>query len=251
MGGQAHQVHTPACRIAGDLQKALDGIAVEQGPAFFLPQQPGRFLHRKHAARLVVYQHHAYQHRVLPQGVRHLLHGDLARFVRGQVCHLIPLLLEPSARLQHGAVLHGGGDDVPPCVAALPHGGGDGPVVGLGAAGGEMQVLRPASQGPGHRGPASLHQLLCLPAQGILGRGVAELIRQHLIHGVRHRPGHRRGARMIQINHTRFLTNPLPPLATGGRMHYNKSQVLILYRINSESARRIPCELPFTRWAAR
>ncbi len=41
-----------------------------------------------------------------------------------------------------------------------------------------MQVLRPAPQGPGHRGPASLHQLLCLPAQGVLGRGVAELIRQ-------------------------------------------------------------------------
>ena len=223
VGGQAHQIHPPAHRIAGDLQKALHRIAVQQGPAVFLPQQAGHLLHREDAAGFVVHQHHAHQHRVLPQGLGYLLRRHMAGFVRGQVRHLVPLLLQQLTRLQHGAVLHGGGDDVPPGVAALPHGGGDGPVVGLGAAGGEVQVLRPAPQGPGDNGPALLHQSLGLPAQGILGGGVAELLRQHLIHGVRHGPGHRRGGCVIQINHMRFLTNPPPPLATGGRMLYNKT----------------------------
>ena len=216
MGGQAHQVHTPAHRVAGDLQKALHRIAVQQGAAVFLPQQAGHLLHREDAAGFVVHQHHAHQHRVLPQGLGHLLRRHMAGFVRGQVRHLVPLLLQQLTRLQHGAVLHGGGDDVPPGVAALPHGGGDGPVVRLRAAGGEVQVLRPAPQGPGDNGPALLHQSLGLPAQGILGGGVAELLRQHLIHGVRHGPGHRRGGCVIQINHMRFLTNlrrRLPPAA--------------------------------------
>ena len=37
VGGQAHQIHPPAHRIAGDLQKALHRIAVQQGAAVFLP----------------------------------------------------------------------------------------------------------------------------------------------------------------------------------------------------------------------
>ena len=44
VGGQAHQIHPPTYRIAGDLQKALHRIAVQQGAAASLLQQAGDLL---------------------------------------------------------------------------------------------------------------------------------------------------------------------------------------------------------------
>ena len=224
VGGQAHQIHPPAHRIAGDLQKALHRIAVQQGAAVFLPQQAGHLLHREDAARLIVYQHHAHQHRVLPQGLGHLLRRHMAGFVRGQVRHLVPLLLQQLTRLQHGAVLHGGGDDVLAGVASLPDGGLYGPVIRFRAAGGEIQALRRAVQRTGDHGAPILHGFFHLLPRGILGGGIAEVMGQHVVHGVSHGGGYRRGGGIIQIDHGKNLSiSWAGGLATGGSIQYNKA----------------------------
>ena len=123
-----------------------------------------------------------------------------------EIGDLVPLLGQPAARLQHGAVLHGGGDDVLADVPSLPDGGLYGPVVRFRAAGGEIQALRRAVQRPGDNGAPALHGFFHLLSRGVLGGGVAEVSGQHLIHGVRHGGGYRRGGGVIQIDHGKNLS---------------------------------------------
>ena len=198
---KAHEIDAPAHGVTGNLQKTLHRVAVQKRPAPARFQQLRDLLHGEDAAGFVVHEHHRHEHRVLAQGVRHLLRRDVAGAVGLQIGDLVALLREPLARLKNGAVLKGGGDDVPPDVAALPHGRGDGPVVGLRAAGGEKQLLRAAAEPLRHGGAAAVHQRGALTPVGILGGGVAELMAQHVVHGVRHGGGHRRGRRVIEINH--------------------------------------------------
>ena len=154
--------------------------------------------------QLIVHQHTGHQRRIRPDGGEHLLRGDGAVLGRGQVGDFVPLPLHPPAAFQHRAVLHGGGDDVFPDMAVLPAGGGDGPVVRLRAAGGEEQLPGITVQGAGDGAAPGLHPALHLQPQGILGAGIAELLRQHLIHSVRHRPGHGGGGGVVQIDHERI-----------------------------------------------
>ena len=68
-------------------------------------------------------------------------------------------------------------------------------------AGGEIQLLCLAAHGTGHGFPPALHLLFHVSSQLVLGAGVAELVRQNLIHGIRHFPGNGGGGGVIQINH--------------------------------------------------
>ena len=231
MGRQAHHIHAPDLRLTGNLQKALHRVAVQQGAGFSVTQELSRLRHGEDAAGLVVHQHHGYQHCVVPQGARHLFHSDMAGAVRLQVRDLVPLLCQPAARLQHGAVLHGGGDDVLAGVASLPDGGLYGPVVRFRAAGGEIQALRRAVQRPGDHGAPALHGLFHLLPRGILGGGIAEVMGQHIVHGVSHSGGYRRGGGIIQIDHGKNLSiSWTGGLATGGSIQYNKALPLDCYR---------------------
>ena len=205
VAGQAHHVHAPARRVAGDFQKPLHRVTVQQGRGLFLPQQAGRLRYGEHAARLVVHQHHGHQHRVLTQGIGHLLHGDIAVTPGLEVRHVIALLRQELAGLEDGAVLHGGGDDVLAGVAALPQSGLDGPVVALRAAGGEVQVLRGAVQRSGDDGAPALHRFFHLLTGGVLGGGVAAVVQQHVIYRVGHRLRHGCGGRIVQIDHICLL----------------------------------------------
>ena len=152
-------------------------------------------------AQLVVDHHHADQGCVGPHGLQHLLCRDIAFAVGSDAGYLIALLLHPLAALQHGAVLHSGGDDVAAQMAVLPAGCLDGPVVALRAAGGEKQLLRLTAQGVRHGFPPALHLLFHVQAQLVLRAGIAELIRQNFIHGVRYLPGDGGGGSVVQINH--------------------------------------------------
>ena len=133
-----------------------------------------------------------------------MLRRDVSVSIRDEAGHLIALLFHPFAAFQHGAVLHRCGDNVASHMAVLPAGGLDGPVVALGAAGGEIEPLRFAAQGSGH-GPAPvLYPLFHIQPHLILGTGIAELLRQHLIHGVRNFPWYRGGGGVVQIDHIEY-----------------------------------------------
>ena len=161
--------------------------------------------------------------------------------VGGEIGDLVPLLLQGLAGLQHGGVLHGGGDDVLAGVAAVPCGGADGPVVALRSAGGEEKVFRFTAQGVGHNGTAVLHQSSGLMAQRILGGGIAELFGQHPVHSIRHGLGNRRGGGVIEIVQRKHPFgeefSPAGGLATGGGIQYNDMYPL-LYKMRGKSARR-------------
>ena len=222
VGGKAHHVHPQRLGIAGHLHEALHRVGMQQGAAMALLQKLREFRHREHAAGLIVHQHHADHRRILTQGVRHLLCGDVAGLVGLKIRHLVPLLLQCPAGLQHGAVLHGGGDDMLTRMAILPQGGLNGPVVALGAAGGKVQFFRLAAHRTGDSGPIALHHPLGLLSHGILGGGIAELLRQHAVHFIGNSLGHRSGGGMIQINHNGFLSIfRLAGLVIPGRIKYN------------------------------
>ena len=172
-----------------------EGFRVPGGKA------PGDVRNGEHGSQLVVHQHDGDGGGVGPDGLQNLLRGDPAVLVRGEIRHLAPLPLQPFAALQHGAVLHRRGDDVVSNVPVLPHGGPEGPVVPLGAAGGEKQAVRRAVQKSGHGLPPALRPLFHLASKGVLGAGVSVLLRQDLIHGVRHGPGDGGGGGVVQIDH--------------------------------------------------
>ena len=220
MGGEGDQVRPQGPGGEGDLQEGLDGVGMKEGLGIFRLQALGDLPDGVDGAELVVHQHHADQGRVRPDGGQDALRRDVPLTVGSHVGDLIALLGEPLAGLEDGAVLHGGSDDVLPHPAILPEGGLDGPVVPLGAAGGEAESLRWAVQGVRHGLPPGGHPLRHGPAQGVLGAGVAELLRQDLIHGVRHRAGQRRGGGVVQVDHGRALLTLA--LDVTGECRYNK-----------------------------
>ena len=203
MAGEGDEIRPQGGGGEGYLQKALDGVGVEKGGTVL--QQGGHLFHREADAGFVVYQHHGHQGGVLPKGGGHLLGRNAAGAVGLHQGDFIALLLQGLEALEDGAVLHGGGHDVLAHPAVLPEGGADGPVVALRAAGGEEKLLRFAPQGLRHSGTALLHQIPGRPAQGVLGGGVAEVLRQNLYHDLRHRSGYRGGGGIIQIVHRGLL----------------------------------------------
>ncbi len=222
VGGKAHHVHAQRLGIAGHLHEALHRVGMQQGAAMALLQKPGDLRHGEHAAGLVVHQHDADHRRVLPQRLTHLSGGDMAGLIGLEIRHLTALLLQRAAGLQHGAVLHGGGDDMFTRMAILPQGGLNGPVVALRAAGGKVQLLGLAAHRTGDNGPIALHHLFRLLSHGVLGGGIAELLRQHAVHLVGNSLGHRGGGGVIQINHNGFLSIfRLAGLVIPGRIKYN------------------------------
>ena len=83
----------------------------------------------------------------------------------------------------------------------LPAGGLDGPVVPLGAAGGEKQLPAFTAQRLGHCPAPEFHFLFHLQPHGVLGAGVSEVLREHGVHGVCHGPGYRGGGCVVEIDH--------------------------------------------------
>ncbi|MPN24296.1 hypothetical protein SDC9_171691 [bioreactor metagenome] len=174
---------------------------MQQSLLVFRPQPGGNFRHGVDIPRLVVYQHDAHQRRVGPDGSQHRFRGNISVPVGSQEGDLVPVLFQPSAPFQNRAVLHGCGDNVLPHPPVLPQSRSKRPVVGLRAAGGEKQPPRLAAQSVRDLSAAVVHQPPRLPAIGILRAGISILLRQHTVHLVRHRFGHRRGGGVIEIDH--------------------------------------------------
>ena len=205
MAGEGDEVCPQSFGGEGDLQKALDRVGVEQRLVVDGFQPSGNVRNGVDIAQLIVHHHDGHQRRVRPHGGENRFGGNIAVLVRQELGDLPALLLQLLAAVENGVVLHGGGDNVAAHMAVLPAGGGDSPVVRLRAAGGEEQLLGFAANGPGDDRPPVLYPAVHLLAQGILGAGIAELLRQHGIHSVRHFLGDRRGGGVIQINHKNLL----------------------------------------------
>ena len=164
------------------------------------------------AAQLVVHHHHGHQRRVRPHRRKNGFGGNVAVLIRQDGRDLPALLLQLLAAVEDGVVLHGGGDDVAAHMAVLPAGGPDGPVVTLGAAGGKEKLVCFAAYGFGDHSPPILHAAAHFLSEGILCVGVGVLFCQHGVHGVRHSLGDRRGGGVVQIDHKKSSSCPIPKI---------------------------------------
>ena len=172
---------------------------MEQGAAARPADGLGGLPDRQDGAQLVVYQHHGHQGGVRPDGLLHLPGGDVPPPVGLEIGDLIALSLQGFTGLQNSGVLDGGGDDVTARPAVQSQGGPDGPVVTLGAAGGEKELSGGAAQCAGHIGPPARQRLGGLPAEAVYGGGVSPSLCHGRQGGLGGLGTHRRGGGGIKI----------------------------------------------------
>ena len=133
--------------------------------------------------------HDGDQDGVGPDGLAHVLGIDQTAAVHRHPGDLVAALLQILHGLEHRVVLDGGGDEV---LALLLLGVGraqDGPVVGLGAAAGEVDLVGLGADGAGDGLPGLLHGAGRAESQAVDGGGVAVLLGEPGEHGLPPLPG--------------------------------------------------------------
>ena len=201
------------------------------------------------STHLVVDQHKTHQDGIRGHLGEKALRGDDAMLVRLYKHRVEALLAQALHRLQHRGVLEGGSDH-PLAPAALGMGGAEHcPVVALGAARGEVEILPPAADERCRRLGGLLHEQVALQPQIIEGRRVAIMLPHHLGDIVDDPVVHLCGGAVVQID---LLQNtlspsliPLPVFPAHTRFYYtiSPSRFQILRRIfPAKSA--VSCALP-------
>ena len=139
--GERQQVDVLRFDIDGQVSRGLHGVGVEQHAR--LAADCADLADRQNGADLVVGVHDGNQARVLADGVFHLLRRHGADGANGEQFDLEALFFELLERVQHGVVLECGRNDVLFALAlAEASGGENGLIVGLAAAGGEVNFAR-------------------------------------------------------------------------------------------------------------
>ena len=141
-------------------------------------------------------------------GLFHVGGAHLAVFVYGQVGHLEALALELLTGVQDGVVLDRAGNDVVALrlerIGAAAHG----PVIGLGAAAGEVDLVGFGVQRGGHLGAGLVEQAARVAAKGVDARGVAVHSGQAGHHGLQHGLGDAGCGGVVHINAVHELYRP-------------------------------------------
>ncbi len=183
LAGRLHRVaveeHAGLARDLADLGDGLDG------------------------AHLVVAVHDRDQDGVGPDGLAHVLGIHQAAAVHRDLGELPAALLQILHGLEHRVVLDGGGDEVLALLLLRVGSAEDGPVVGLGAAAGEVDLVRFGADDAGDGLPGLLHGARRTQSQAVDGRRVAVIlgeVGEHRLHDLRVGGG---GGRVVEID--RFI----------------------------------------------
>ena len=143
--GERQQVDVLRLDVNGQMPRGLHGVGVEQHAR--LAADGADLADRQDGADLVVGVHDGNQARILADGVFHLLRRHGADGADGEKLDGEALFFELLERVQHGVVLECGRNDVLFAFAfAEVRGGEDGLIVGLAAAGGEVNFARGSVQ---------------------------------------------------------------------------------------------------------
>ena len=154
--------------VNGHMARALYGVHMQQNAP--LPAQVPDAGDRLQSAHLVIGQHDGGQRRIRTNGLENVQHRHPAVPIHGQDGELDSALPFHGVQgVQHGGMLHRGGDHV---AAPLPA-GGDGPpqqeVVPLAAAGGEDDLIFVSIDAPSHLDPGLLKRLSGRPGVAVEG----------------------------------------------------------------------------------
>ncbi len=197
--GDGQHVGVHGLHVHGPVARCLHRVAVEGD--LLLPAERADLRDGLHGADLVVGKHDGDQRRILPDGGLQVLQTDHPVLVHVQQRHLKALFFQLVQGVQHGVVLEFGGDQV---LFALPRaqagGGDDGLVVGLRAAGGEIDLFGLGVEAFGDGLPGSLQGLGGVLAEGVEAGGVAVLLRQEGQHGVQRGLGHAGGSGVVGVD---------------------------------------------------
>ena len=148
MRGERQQVDVLRLDVNGQMPRGLHGVGVEQHAR--LAADGADLADRQDGADLVVGVHDGNQARILADGVFHLLRRHGADGADGEKLDGEALFFKLFQRVQHGVVLECGRNDVLFAFAfAEARGGEDGLIVGLAAAGGEVNFARGGVQALG------------------------------------------------------------------------------------------------------
>ena len=199
MAGQAQHIDILFLHIDVQVTNGLNGIGVEGHPGLLADSTD--LSDGQDRADLVVGVHGGHQAGVRPDGILHLLGGDVVALLHIQKLDLEAFLLQLFQGVQHGMMLEGGGDDVLLSLLLPQLGGGnDGLIVGLRTAGGEDDLPGLAAQAVCHSLPGGIQRFLCLLAYRVQAGGVAVDGGHIGQHGVDSRLAHLRRCRVICVN---------------------------------------------------
>ena len=201
MAGDGDHVRAERLCLEGKLEKALHGVGMEQRKGAFPAGRADHFGDGHNGAGFIVDHHDGDEDRVRPQRLRKPFGGDEACFVGLEIGHLEAARLEPLHRMEDGVVLDGGRDDVPSALAETLSRAGNGPVVGLGAAGGEKDALRLRAQCLRDLRAGGLQALFGVDPERVDGRGIAPGAGQQLGHGIDADLRWLRRGGIVQIDH--------------------------------------------------
>ena len=212
VAGEGEHVDIVRLHIHRNVSHSLDGVGVKEDPPF--PAQGPNLPDGLDGADLVVGEHDSHQAGVLPEGLLQILQPDHTVLIDRKVRHLKALLLQLLQGVEHRVVLNGVGDDVAlPPLRPQAGGLGDGPVVRLRAAAGEVDLPGLSVQALGHGLPGPDEGQIGVPSLPVEAAGVAvELVHsgEHRVHGGF---AHGRGGRVVSVyEHTvSFLPSPGRP----------------------------------------
>ena len=194
MSGNREQVTADLVYVDRGLPGCLHSIGVEIDIG--LGSDLANFLDRLHHSGFVVGGHDRDQLCIGPQGSLHVGGVDQATAIHRNRSDLNATLLQVLAGIHHRVMLDGRGDDV---IAGL-HEARDREIVSLGAAAGEDDFRRAASQQLGNTLPRTLDGSARLLSMVVNGRGIAEVLAEVRTHGVQHLGENRGRGVIVEIN---------------------------------------------------
>ncbi len=196
--GEGQHVNVVLFHINRQMSHRLHSVRVKQHP--FLPADRADLPHGLDGADLVVGEHDGHQAGILPNGGLQLLQPHQPVLVDRQVGYLKPLLLQLFQRVEYGMVFNGIGNDMLlPLFCPQPCPLGNGPVVRLSAAAGEINLPGFGVKAFGN-GLPGLHQgIIGLPPLLVQRAGIAVQLSQGRKHGVRRRLADGSGSGVVGV----------------------------------------------------
>ena len=216
VAGKAQHIDVLFLHIDVQVTGSLNGIGVEGHTG--LLADGADLGNGQDGADLIVGIHGGHQAGIRPNGILHLLGGDIVALVHIQQLDFKTFLFQLLQGVQHGMVLKSGGNNVLLALLLSQTGGGNnGLVVGFRSAGGEDNLPGLTAQALRHGLPGGIQGLLGLLAHGVQAGRVAVNrchIRQHGIDG---RLAHLGRCRVIRVNLHEITSYGLSRAAPPGR----------------------------------